>query len=159
MLYIFAVSLAVYQIYLLPSFFPEDEMSDRGRRVITQQRSFPSFQGLLTEPGPHVLWCVSFTHQVLCSFWTIWDSCDSRAFFNPGYISAMATVLKTWLKVYPGMWPHPFFSHCICKHFRMTVDNKVVHRGKTVVQGDSETGKTNSSSLAFPRCTSSGPQA
>lgn len=52
-----------------------------------------------------------------------------RVFFNPGYISAMATVLKTWLKVYPGRWPHPFFSRCICKHFRMTVDNKITCTG------------------------------
>ena len=61
-LYIFAVSLAVYQIYLLPSFFPEDKVSDRGHRVIAQQRSFPSFQELLTEPGPHA--------PVICEFHT-----------------------------------------------------------------------------------------
>ena len=52
-----------------------------------------------------------------------------------------------------------FFSRCIYKHFRMTVDLRVMHRRKTVVQGDSETGKTNSSSVAFPRCTFSGSQA
>lgn len=29
--------------------------------------------------------------------------------FDPGYISAMATILKTWLTTYPGLWAHTFF--------------------------------------------------
>ena len=77
-------------------------MSDIVNRTITQKRSCPTSQGPLAEHDLHVL-DVCIPHASCSTAYGPYRTPESRVFFDPGYISAMATVLKTWLKAYPGL--------------------------------------------------------
>lgn len=79
----FAVSLAVYQIYLLPSFFPEDKVKPRGRRVITQT-SFPLFRDFWLSLVP------------MCSdVWVSHTRCSAAS--GPYRLCWLKSVFQSWI--------------------------------------------------------------